>query len=103
MTSYPRPLDDRWAATLGDLQSRLRTVESRTMILDSTSPVAALPAVIDPAYSSGDPKVSINGAALTGPYQHLASYTPAANDAVVVLPIVTAAAGATYFVLGKLA
>lgn len=103
MTGFPRPLDDRWAASLSDLQSRLRLVESRTMILDSTSPVAALPGVIDSGYTSGDPRVAINGAALSGPYQHLASYTPAANDAVVVLPIVTAAAGATYLVLGKLA
>lgn len=103
MSQYPRPLTQRWDAALAALQSRLSTVENRTMGIDSGGPLAALPAVVDGSYSSGDPRVYINGSAtLTGPYQHLASYTPAANDAVLVMPVVLSGAQ-SFVVLGKLA
>jgi hypothetical protein len=60
-----------------------------------------LPGVIDSGYTTGDPLVLVNGAAtLTGPYQHLASYTPAAGDSVILLPV---PALKTYIVAGKLA
>ena len=100
MTLYPPGLNQRFSATLQDILRRLAKVETRTSCIDSGYPLAALPAVIDAAYVSGDPKAYINGSAtLTGPYQHLASYTPAANDAVLVLPVGVLQ---TYIVLGKL-
>lgn len=101
MTLFPPALEQRFAATLKSIQDRLKKLESRTAAIDSGFPLAALPAVIDAAYSSGDPKAYINGSpTLTGPYQHLAAYTPAANDAVLVLPV---GVNQTYVVLGRLA
>lgn len=101
MTLYPPELSRRFAATITEMQRRLTKMESRTAAIDSGWPLAALPAVIDAGYTSGDPNVYINGSVtLTGPYQHLASYTPAAGDSVIVLPV---GATRTYVVLGKLA
>lgn len=100
MGQHPLPLTARFEAKLREIQSRLRTVEVRTMGIDSGFPLMALPAQIDPSYSSGDPKAFINGAAtLTGPYQYVASYTPAAGDQVLVVPVV---ALRTYIVIGRL-
>ena len=44
-------------------------------------------AKIDPAYASGKPKLVFDGetAATSKQYPYLASYTPAANDAVIVV------------------
>lgn len=100
MPLYPAPLDRRLATTLVALQERLRLLEARTAGIDSGFPLMAVPAQIDPGYTSGDPRAYINGAAtLTGPYQHLASYTPAASDQVLAVPVV---ALATYVIVGKL-
>lgn len=103
MTLHP-PLigHDRNAAFFKSLHQRVAKLESRTAGIDSGMPLGLLPGIIDPAYTTGDPHVLVNGAAvLSGPYQHLASYTPAANDAVVLAPV----GGSTkaYIVLGKLA
>ena len=101
MPLYPPPIQQRFAATMQALQKRVTKLESRTAAIDSGFPLAALPAVIDPAYTSGDPNVLINGSAtLTGPCQHLASYTPVASDAVLVLPV---GVNQAYVVIGKLA
>jgi hypothetical protein len=101
MPMYPAPLEKRHAQTMQSMQQRITKLETRTAGIDSGFPLAALPAVIDSAYSSGDPKAYINGSTtLTGPYQHLASYTPAANDAVLAIPV---GATQTYVILGKLA
>ena len=98
---YPPVLDRRFAATLADVLRRLTKLESRTAAIDSGFPLAALPAVINPGYTSGDPTAYINGGpVLTGPYQHLASYTPVASDTVVVLPVGVLK---TYIILGRLA
>jgi len=82
------------------MRQRITKLESRTAAIDSGFPLAALPAVIDATYSgSGDPMAYINGAAaLTGPYQYLAAYTPVAGDSVLVLPV---GALQTYIILGK--
>jgi hypothetical protein len=97
---YPQPLEKRFAATIQAILARLTKLESRTGSIDSGYPVAALPAVIDSAYASGDPRAYINGApTLTGPYQHLSSYTPTAGDAVLAMPV---GALKTYIILGKL-
>lgn len=101
MTLYPKPLEQRFAAELADMRRRITSLEARTASLDSGFPLAALPAVIDPGYSSGDPMAYINGSpTLTGPYQHLSSYAPAANDSVLALPVGVLG---TYVILGKLA
>jgi hypothetical protein len=54
---------------------------------------------IDSAYSSGRPKVIFDGetAASTKTYPYLSSYTPSANDRVIL-----ARAGGSYVVLGKI-
>lgn len=102
MTLYPQDLERRFAAELRSMQDRLQKLETRTSSIDSGFPLAVLPGTIDAAYTSGDPKVYINGATtLSGPYWHLASYTPAANDLVAVAPI--GGSMQTYVVLGKLA
>jgi hypothetical protein len=100
VTLYPAPIDRRFAQVLAQIQQRLTRLESRTAAIDSGWPLAALPAVIDSGYTSGDPKAYINGSAtLTGPYQRLASYTPAAGDAVLAVPVGVLQ---TYIILGKL-
>lgn len=101
MTLYPPDLQRRFAEAFKGLQQRVAKLESRTAAIDSGWPLAALPAQIDPAYTSGDPNAYINGSsALTGPYQCLTPYTPTAGDSVLVLPV---GASRTYVVLGKLA
>lgn len=100
MTLYPPALERRFAVAMADIRQRLTKLESRTVAIDSGYPLAALPAVIDSGYTSGDPKAYINGSSsLTGPYQHLAAYTPAAGDSVLALPV---GALQTYIILGKL-
>lgn len=56
-------------------------------------------AVIDPAYSSGNPKVTFEGESTmsTKGYPFLSSYTPVATDRVVLVPI-----GTTYLIVGKI-
>lgn len=98
MTTYPESPDRRFPALVADLSRRLLRVEQRTRNLDSGTLVQTVTGTIDPAYVSGDPNVTITGSgALTGPYQTLASYTPVANDPVLLIP-----SGATYVVAGKL-
>jgi hypothetical protein len=92
---------DRMAATFKAIHQRLTKLESRTGGIDSGMPVAPLPGVIDSGYTSGDPQVYVNGSAtLTGPYQHLTSYTPVAGDSVVLIPV--GGALKAYVVIGKL-
>ena len=101
MPTYPVPMGRRFENGFREMQRRLRTVETRTMGIDTGFPLMALPAVIDPAYASGDPMAFINGATtLTGPYQHLTSYTPVAGAHVLALPVV---AQRTYVIIGALA
>jgi hypothetical protein len=100
VTLYPTDLQHRFEAIFKGLQQRIAKLETRTAAIDSGWPLAALPAVVDAAYTSGDPKAYLNGATtLTGPYQHLSSYTPAAGDTVLALPV---GANRTYVILCKL-
>jgi hypothetical protein len=101
MTQYPAPFGwDRVVASMQDLRTRVKLLESRTAGIDSGFPLMALPGVIDSAYTSGDPHVFINGSAtLSGPYQHLASYTPVASDSVLLIPVPALQA---YVVAGRL-
>jgi hypothetical protein len=103
LTLYPAKIGhDRNAAVFKGIHQRLAKLETRTAGIDSGMPLGLLPGVIDPAYTSGDPKVLVNGAAeLSGPYQHLASYTPVANDSVILAPV--GGTAKAYVVLGKLA
>ena len=99
MTQYARPIPQRFQATLVAIQARLTRVETRTAGIDSGFPLMVLPGVIDSAYVSGNPQVYVNGAAtLSGPYSYLASYTPAAGDQVILVPV---GALQSYIIIGK--
>ena len=101
MSLYPVALERRFAAQIAAILGRLRTLESRTMGIDAGFPLMAVPAQIDPGYTTGDPMMLVNGSAtLTGPCQHLASYTPAAGDQVLAVPVVSQQA---YVIVGRLA
>jgi hypothetical protein len=53
--------------------------------------------VIDPGYTSGDPNVTVGtDTTLSGPYQHLSSYTPVASDSVILISL-----GTTWVILGR--
>lgn len=56
-------------------------------------------AKIDPAYASGAPKVTFDGESTLSvkTYARLGSYTPAANDRVLMVPV-----GTTYVIVGKI-
>jgi hypothetical protein len=98
---YPAALERRFATQLAAMQRAITRLQSRTAGIDSGFPLAALPAVIDPGYASGDPHAYLNGSTtLTGPYQHLASYTPTASDSVLAIPV---GVQQTYVILGRLA
>lgn len=101
MGMYPKQLGHaRLADNAKATQARLAKLESRTSGIDSGMPLGLLPGVIASTYTSGDPMVLVNGAATaTGPYKYLTSYTPAANDPVILAPV-----GGTmkaYVVIGK--
>jgi hypothetical protein len=100
VTQYPAPFLARFSSTLSAIQRRVTKLETRTSGIDSGFPLMVLPGVISSTYTSGDPQVLLNGATvLSGPYQHLTSYTPAANDAVLLVPV---GAMQNYVVIGKL-
>lgn len=87
-----------FAQQLADLFKRVTRLETRTRNVDSGTLLQTVTGVIDPAYVSGQPNVTITGSgALTGPYQRLATYTPVASDPVILIP-----SGASYIVAGKL-
>lgn len=102
MTQYPQKLGpDRIAKTHRTTQDRLTRLESRTLGIDSGMPLGLLPGVISSSYTSGDPMVVVNGAAAaSGPYRYLTSYTPAANDSVILAPV--GGSMKAYIVIGKL-
>jgi len=88
------PLHQRAASKQSTLERRVKALEIRA---DGSLPAQA--GVISPAYTSGNPMVTVGSdTTLTGPYQHLSSYTPAASDHVALLWV-----AGTWIVLGKLA
>ena len=90
MTLYPVPLDQRHAQTLQGMQTAIKTLQARTMGIDSGIPLMSLPGQIDPGYpgDGSNPMAYVNGSAeLTGPYEYLASYFPVAGQAVTMLPV----------------
>ena len=101
MTQYAEPFGiARLRASFEKLRTRVAKLETRTNGIDSGFPLMALPGVISGTYSSGDPEVYLNGApTLTGPFQHLSSYTPAAGDNVLLIPVGVLQG---YVVIGKL-
>jgi hypothetical protein len=103
MPQYPRKLSERHGQEMARLRRQMRRQQAHTASIDSGWPLAALPAVIASVTGSG-PAVTVtaylNGAAVaTGPYQVLASYTPAVNDNVLVIPV---GVQQTYVILGKM-
>jgi hypothetical protein len=89
VTQYPQKLGmERFQATMTGLLRRVAKLETRTAGIDSGFPLQMATGVIDPGYTSGDPQAYFNGAsALSGPYQHLSSYTPTAGDTVLLAPV----------------
>jgi Glycine-rich domain len=89
------PPPERWfLATFADMRRRLQVAEHR---LDSHPPAAT--GVISPSYSgTGNPQVTITGqTSLSGPFQFVTSYTPAAGDTVLLMPL-----NGTLIITGKL-
>jgi hypothetical protein len=97
VTTYPKELGIRFAATIADLINRVRLLENRTRNIDSGTLLQTLTGTVDPAYTgSGAPNVQITGAtSLSGPYQAVSGYQPTAGDTVLLIP-----SGATYVVAG---
>lgn len=88
------PLHQRDASGKATLERRVKALEIR-----ADSALAPQTGVVSPSYTSGNPTVTVGSdTTATGPYQHLASYSPAANDPVALLWV----AGA-WVVIGKLA
>lgn len=82
-------------ATLLQVVSRyVRAELDRTR---ASSPRTRL-AVIDPAHTTGRPRVTFDGEATlsTKTYPHLSSYTPAAGDRVLLVP-----SGTSYVIVGE--
>lgn len=87
------PLHQRAASKAATTERRLKLLEIRA---DNSLP--AQTGVVSPSYTSGNPMVTVGSdTSVSGPYQHLSSYAPAANDAVALLRV----AGA-WVVIGKL-
>jgi hypothetical protein len=86
------------ATTLGLLRDITAFVTATKQPSSADRPVRL--AVVDPAYTTGWPRVTFEGeTTLSGKqYPHLDSYTPAAGDRVVLVPV-----GTTYLVIGRVA
>jgi hypothetical protein len=94
--TFPTPPEARFASTVKGLLTRVNLLEQRTQQFDSGTLLQTVTGVVDPAYTVGQPMVTITGSAvLTGPYQCVSSYVPVAGDSVLLLP-----SGATYIVIG---
>jgi hypothetical protein len=81
-------------------ESFLKTIAGYTRAeTDGSADKACRIAAIDPAYTTGNPKVTFEGeSTLSGKgYPFLSSYTPVAGDRVVLLPV-----GTTYMIIGKI-
>lgn len=88
------PLHQRDASGKASVERRVKALEMRA---DTSLPAQA--GVVDPSYTTGNPMVTVGSdTVLSGPYQYLSGYSPAASDAVALLWV----AGA-WVVLGKLA
>jgi hypothetical protein len=88
------PLHQRDASGKATLERRVKALEIRA---DNTLP--AQTGVVSPSYTSGNPMVTVGSdTSATGPYEHLASYSPAAGD-----PVVLVRVGGTWVVIGKTA
>ena len=106
LSQFPAQLTQRFAREFRDIRARITKLETRTGGIDSGATLAALPATIDPDYTTGNPMCLIGDTAptLTGPYNYLASYTPVANDTVLVIPTPATQSQLTnYIILGKIA
>ncbi|MGH3437146.1 MAG: hypothetical protein ACRDRN_11845 [Sciscionella sp.] len=96
MATFPLPIEDRFMAAIRALLGRVQRMEQRTLVLDPGCLVVCYTGMIPASYTTGDPTVVITGqSTASGPYQHLTSYTPHANDTVLLIP-----AGQTYIVAG---
>ena len=99
MADDVRRFDDL-VRTVGGLRRQLEQLQSTALNRLSTHTHAAAhtTGVVDPAYTTGKPKVTLAGAAgLTASgLDRLSSYTPTASD-----PVLIAVVGSSYVILGK--
>ncbi len=89
MSSYQPELAQRFGATMKDALRRLRELELRTTRVDVARTLYAAKGTIDPAYTSGLPKVTFDGqtALSTVGYPYITAYTPAAGHRVLLVPL----------------
>jgi hypothetical protein len=89
VSEYPPSLARMFPDLIRDMKRRLRDVELRTSPVNPTSMLYATTGIVDPAYSSGLPRVTLAGDSVLSAagYPYLATYTPAASDVVLLLPL----------------
>jgi hypothetical protein len=83
-----------------NVESFLQTVAGYTRAqTDGSADKACRIATIDPAYTTGNPKVTFEGESTMSAkgYPFLSSYTPVATERVVLVPV-----GTTYLIMGKI-
>lgn len=96
MAVFPEDVKVRFEKWLRAAEQRLQRLEQRTLVLDPGNLVVAYTGTIPGSYTSGQPTVVLAGSGVTiGPLPCLSSYTPHANDVVMVLPL-----GASYVIAG---
>jgi len=86
MTRMPMPPQQRFKKGLSDVGARLGLLERRTLVLEDGVNVVNYVATISPGYTSGQPTVVLPNGTTLGPFPCLDSYTPVANDVVLMLP-----------------
>lgn len=82
---------DEWVAAT---ERRLKRLEAKCQVLEGPN-VVNYTGTIPGTYTSGDPTVLLPSGTLLGPLPHLSTYTPHANDVVLLLPL-----GGSYVVAG---
>lgn len=89
MTDYQPTLPNLFGAMIRDIVARLRDVELKAQRITSNATLYPAAGTVDPAYTSGLPKVTFDGVAglSAAGYPYLASYTPAAGDRVLLAPL----------------
>lgn len=94
---FPVTLEERFAQFMQQVGKRLQAVEQLAVMLEPGCLVTAYTGTIDAGYVSGRPLVDLPSGSQVGPCPYAASYTPAANDSVLLVP-----SGQTYYVVCKI-
>lgn len=97
MNRFPVPLEQRFEQFMKQAATDLQKLKTITAVMEVGCYVNGYVGTIPGTYTSGDPTVTLATGTVLGPLQHLASYSPAAGDTVLLVPV-----GQTYVVAGKL-